>query len=168
MYILYYRYLFISTIIFKFNNCPVLLAMGVGMRQTQSLSTQCLCLPGLKTTTKKEKGGLEMKKTLKLFQTTNWAVRSVKIWSRNKHQGCWDGWLHSRLYPESADENIFQSWFSLTCALATNLLVILSASLSNQRHNFLLCRQMTALVSLLRCFFFHWNWDHYIRLYCRI
>lgn len=41
------------------------------------------------------------------------------------------------LYQESADENILQRWFSLTCAIATNLSVLLT-SLSNRRHNFLL------------------------------
>lgn len=58
------------------------------------------------------------------------------------------------LYQKSADENILQSWFSLTHAVATNLSFLVSASLSNQRPNFLLCRQMVTLVSLLRCFFF--------------
>lgn len=42
------------------------------------------------------------------------------------------------LYQESADENILQRWFSLTCAIAANLSVLLTASLSNRRHNFLL------------------------------
>lgn len=49
-------------------------------------------------------------------------------------------------------KTLLQNWFSLTCAIATNLLFLLNVSLRNQRRNFLLCLQMTTLLWLLREF----------------
>lgn len=83
-----------------------------------------------------------------VVHTTNWGGRSVKIWRRNKHQ---EGWVVALacLYQERADRNSTSKLISLTCAIATNLLFLLNTSLRSQRRNFLLCLQMTTLLSLL-------------------